>query len=933
MTARPNPEEAIQLKHQKHNQDNIWQRTALGLAAVAFLGLSAPGAWALSLGTVVVQSALGEPLRAEIDIPEINAEEAATLKAGIASPEAFRAAGLDYNAVMGNLRVVIQRRADGRAFLRLTSDRAINDPFVDMILEASWASGRIVRDYTMLFDPPNLRAPVAPSAILAQTPSAETTPLGASAGVANSSLMPAPAAANAAPAARAASRPARPQAEPKAKADRAAAAKAAPGGESGKQLTVKPGDTASKIANALKPGNVSLDQMLVALLRSNPDAFINSNLNRIKSGVVINVPSPEQAMALGKKEAAQTVIAQSRDFNDFRKNLAANVPTSQTAPADRQASGRIDAKVDDKKAGSAAPDKLTLSKGAVAAQAEADRIAKDLAAKDAAARKAEVAKNISDLAKLGAASAPAAAAPAAPAVPSSPAIPAVPAAPVAAGKASAAVASVAAPVAVPPIAVAPAAPASQPAAAAPTPAVMAPAKPAAPAPVVAVKEAGLIDQMTDNPLIPAAGAGLLALLAGWVFMRSRQRKNGSPDDSAFLESRLQPESYFGSSGGQRVDTADSSAAGTSQVYSPSQLDAADDVDPVAEADVYLAYGRDIQAEEILKEALKLNPGRVAIHHKLLEIFAKRRDTKGFESAATEAYKATGNEGSDWTRICDLGLGIDPSNPLYQPGGKPPGVSYVAPVAAASAAVVSSFAATTTSPIDAVHSVPSGVDLDLDLDFSLDDENAGVISDFKNSEATSKMEALSFAPPALDIDFGTKTQPVVASNTPLMDTGNGPLEFTLPTLDMPPSSAPHMATQAIATPDEAEQFSHEAAVSFGSTTPGMLAVTPTTAAPVPLELGMLEFDLGNLSLDLNDAPLAPKSAAPALSPTAASPTNVMGLEPLMDAPQDPLATKLALAEEFSIIGDEDGARDLIQEVIAEATGDMKARAQAALAKLN
>ena len=92
------------------------------------------------------------------------------------------------------------------------------------------------------------------------------------------------------------------------------------------------------------------------------------------------------------------------------------------------------------------------------------------------------------------------------------------------------------------------------------------------------------------------------------------------------------------------------------VYSASQLDAADDVDPVAEADVYLAYGRDLQAEEILKEAVRTNPNRLAIHTKLLEIYAKRRDAKGFEATATNAFKLTGGASPEWARICEMGSG-------------------------------------------------------------------------------------------------------------------------------------------------------------------------------------------------------------------------------------------------------------------------------------
>jgi len=123
------------------------------------------------LGRLTVQSALGEPLRAEIDIPGITAEEAASLKAGPALPDAFVAAGLEYNPAMSGLQATLQRRADGRAYLRLTSSRTINEPFIDLILEATWSQGRIVRDYTMLLDPPALRkTPTAPTLAQSATP-------------------------------------------------------------------------------------------------------------------------------------------------------------------------------------------------------------------------------------------------------------------------------------------------------------------------------------------------------------------------------------------------------------------------------------------------------------------------------------------------------------------------------------------------------------------------------------------------------------------------------------------------------------------------------------------------------------------------------------------------------------------------------------------
>lgn len=113
----------------------------------------------------------------------------------------------------------------------------------------------------------------------------------------------------------------------------------------------------------------------------------------------------------------------------------------------------------------------------------------------------------------------------------------------------------------------------------------------------------------------------------WGFSKRRQRKQAEQLDSTFANSDL---AFSGGSGGQEVDTGDSLTTGSSMVYSPSQLDAVDDVDPVAEADVYLAYGRDLQAEEILKDALRTQPQRVAIHQKLLDIYAKRRDLKALK---------------------------------------------------------------------------------------------------------------------------------------------------------------------------------------------------------------------------------------------------------------------------------------------------------------
>jgi pilus assembly protein FimV len=834
---------------------------------------------------MTVQSALGEPLRAEIDVPEINAEEAASLKTRVAAPEAFTAAGLDYNPAMTTLQATLQRRPDGRAYIRLSSDRTINDPFVDVILEATWSSGRVTRDYTMLFDPPVLRSKTAPAPTLPQTsgvPSgaAVSAPVQTPAASATPAAEPAPAA------------PARAARTAPAKAASKASTEAKATATDAQRVVVKSGETASKIAANLKPAGVSLDQMLVALLRANPDAFVNDNINRIRAGAVMAVPSAEQAQAISAAEATQTVVAQSKDFNDFRRHLASSAPVAAVGAADRKASGTVTARVEDKKPAAATPDKLTLSKGAVQAKADDAKIAKERADKEAAARAAEITKNITDLKKVGAAIAPPAAAPAAAASTAQPAVVPAVAAP------AAAVASAPAPVASAPAAVASAPAAVTSAAAAPASAVAKP-KPKV-APVVApVEPPSLMDDLLENPLIPAGGIGLLALLGGFGFYRMRQRKKSPSDmDSSFLESRLQPDSFFGASGGQRIDTAnEGNATGSSMVYSASQLDAADDVDPVAEADVYLAYGRDLQAEEILKEAVRTNPGRLAIHTKLLEIFAKRRDAKSFEATAAQAYKLTNANSPEWTRICEMGLSFDPGNAMYHPGGVPDN-GAAEPVAAAPempAFASSTVPQPTRAEVAASAPVP-GMDLDLDLDFSLDGEPVSAISDITGGsipqtqpEPTVKMEAMGAgAPTDMSMDFD------LSDDAP-----------TAPPVQAAPAPLPEISLSLGADAGPA--------LHFDATAP--MAVQQETPLPAAgNDSGMLEFDLGSLSLDL-DTP----SEVPTQSP--------------LDTQEDPLETKLALAEEFISIGDEDGARSLIEEVISESSGDMRAKAQRTLAKLS
>ena len=171
------------------------------------------------------------------------------------SPERFRAANLDFNPLLQDVSLTLERRPDGRAVIVLRSNRPVAEPFLDVVVQARWAGGELLRGYTLLFDPPNLR-PVAPVAPAVSAPSAVP------AIPASPPTPPNPLATDV--------RPAQPV-PAAAPAPRTAVASAP--GERTQRITVRPGDTAGRIAAAHKPADVTLEQMLVALLRANPNAL------------------------------------------------------------------------------------------------------------------------------------------------------------------------------------------------------------------------------------------------------------------------------------------------------------------------------------------------------------------------------------------------------------------------------------------------------------------------------------------------------------------------------------------------------------------------------------------------------------------------------------------------------------------------------------
>src|SRR5437867_1465872 len=192
----------------------------------------------------------------------------------------------------------------------------------------------------------------------------------------------------------------------------------------------------------------------------------------------------------------------------------------------------------------------------------------------------------------------------------------------------------------------------------------APKAKAAPAPPPI--EVSFVDELLDDPY-KLGGTGVAAiLLVGYAAYRWRRKRNSQFENSIMSVVPSDADSVLGSAGGRNVDTSASSLQSDFGQGGVGKADT-EEIDPIAEADVYMAYGRDAQAEEILRDALAKDSSRQAIRVKLLEIYANRKDTRSFEAAANELRAATGGRGAEWEKVAGLGLSIDPANALY--GGK------------------------------------------------------------------------------------------------------------------------------------------------------------------------------------------------------------------------------------------------------------------------
>jgi pilus assembly protein FimV len=305
---------------------------------------------AAELGRLTVLSGVGEPLRAEIEIVALRPGEAAALGARIPPPDVFWRANLEPAPVLDELRVGVERRAQGRYVIAVRSSGPIADPFIQLLVELTSPAGSFVREYPFLLEEPRARRPRADTPPPSLPPGSPVEEV----------LLP-----------------------------------VAPPGDG---YAVKAGDTLAGIAEAVRPPGVSLEQMIVALYQANEPAFVDRNMNRLRARETLAVPAQDTVGALDSVAARSIILEHRTAFDEYRRRLAGAAtvgPAAAGAPAETAPAAT---------SSRAAGDRLRLSRGderkpgaAVATAREDDLAAVHHALGETKERLAALEKNVGDM--------------------------------------------------------------------------------------------------------------------------------------------------------------------------------------------------------------------------------------------------------------------------------------------------------------------------------------------------------------------------------------------------------------------------------------------------------------------------------------------------------------------------------------------------------
>ncbi|MDD4912192.1 MAG: hypothetical protein PHP57_07840 [Sideroxydans sp.] len=888
---------------------------------------------ATGLGGINVSSYLGQPLKAEVELVSLEKADRASVSARLASPESFKAAGVDYPYALPRLKFEAVNLNSSPA-IRISSSQPVNEPFVTLLIEVTWSSGKLLREYTFLLDPADFKVPeaqpapvsvIAPAVVVPAAPvreSFESSPATAQqALVSEQQPQSAPEETTSTPAsemthdAATKNEPTNDAAGVKENIDEAplpvksssklkASSKLPEKKKEAQQIAallesvkVVKGDSLSKIAAKTKPAEVSLERMLVAMYRANPDAFDSDNMNRLKTGKIIKVPVSTELEAVQQSEAEQEISAQVADWNAYRQQLSA-IPTVSAQKSERQSvSGKVKSAVKDGAAAAKedAKDVLKLSKGeapndkAVGASKptsqeksnakEEEAVAKAKALKEAEERNALLEKNVKDLQRLAelknSISTPAESA----AVVSSPVVESAPESSV-----------VKAPVH------------------APEPAVTQSVEPQ------------VEDDLLSDPLTLAGGLVALLALGGAGVYFARRKKGGKKSfaDNEEVNGKASSEKTFDGEIGNATGRIASPVVPSPETGDFTQMASftqtalaptgGDEIDPIGEADLFLTFGRDAQAEEVLKEALRINPSNTQVRLKLLSIYANRSDSDEFFTHAN-IIKDSGDKVA-WDKAAELGRAIDPTNPLY--GGTDDVTSVVETaqkmeVSAPSVDFDLGFGGATNQDSDFLGTVVLDTPVNEITAILTADELRPAQDEVMDFDVTGTHPGGSPAATAIQEDVNddlifdvTSSQANVAKSPPLQSDSSSLDDLVF---DITANHNGLSSTESVSPAKQEDNLSDHFSLDF----PEALQTQAAVKSELASDMGLADI---SLSMDGLKLPSTTESV-------------------VKDERWQEVATKLDLAKAYQEMGDDAGAKEILEEVLRDGDEQQRASANAML----
>ncbi len=836
----------------------------LVLAIAAASALSSGMAQALQLGEMTLKSKLNQPLSVEIELLDVGGLTASEITPSLASSQAFVDAGVDRQAFLDDLTFTPVVNPNGRSVVRVTSNKPLPDSYVRFLLQVQWPNGRLMRDYSVLLDPAKFDQP-APVA------SAPAPRLSAPTGAAPASSKPA-------------------------------------------QHTTTSRDTLWEIAEKNRNG-ASVQQTMLAIQALNPDAFIDGNINRLKTGQVLRLPDRVQATSLPQSQAIAEVSAQNTAWRQGRRTA-----TNQAAAGKPQLDATKRTEAGNAPSGTAGKDNLSLvsaesaKKGAKGkagdSRALSDKLAMtqeelDTTRRDNAelkSRAADLQSQLDKLQKLIQLKNDQLAR-----------LQAEKGDPVAAATAAMPAQLAGEPVAAPTTPVAPVAP---------TPAPEAAKTDAAPA-----STEGKFNELLTNPIVlgvvgGAAGLVVLLLLLLWARHRNARREEEKhlrmaralAEEPAFapnIDHDLPPDSFEGLEvppPSVKLAAAPAPSPVVELVVAPTVASVLAPLavavapenagDALAQAQSHIDRGHLNQAADVLEQAIKHEPKRSDLRLKLMEVYGLQNDKDGF---VTQERQLVAN-GENHAQVEQLKSRFPAMAVLAA------GVSAAVAAAALDAQYVKDLLEDKPAA-----PAPEPEPLDTDFDLSLDDLEAASPAEVKADQQTfeallqQQTEAKTGADDLSDFDLDLQLDPPSSQTDDDFLSGLEDSMKSVPAVE-PPTLTPAALDEFELPADFDLSLADE-------------PIAPSAAKPDAFasELDDVNAELDRLSQSLEHPPIEPSFTAEDAA--------LGGDEPEFDylSGTNEVATKLDLAQAYIDMGDADGARDILSEVLTE--GDEAQRGEA------